>query len=162
MAKGCQFSILTNIEEDLAMMMTKNGLHLASLALLLSCAGPSLAESEVPNLVGKWSGKAEGALILKGEAPSKRVHATDAFFALTYSLDFTEQQGRLVRGTRTSARYTEQVVCVIDYDNESIRCTDEDGVLDGELENNNEITYHYHHVSAEESVVAVGVMTRDQ
>ena len=43
-----------------------------------------------------------------------------------------------------------------------IRCTDEDGVLDGELENYNEITYHYHHVSPEESVVAVGVMTRDK
>ena len=79
---------------------------------------------------------------------------------LTYSLEFTEQQGRLVRGTRTSERYTEKVVCATDYDNESIRCTDEDGMLDGKLVNTNEITYHYHHVSPEESVVAVGVMTR--
>ena len=142
------------------MMNFKKRLPLLSLALLMSCAGSSLAESDVPNLVGKWAGKAEGALILKGAAPSQRVHATDALFALTYSLDFTEQQGRLVRGTRTSERYTEKVVCAIDYDNESIRCTDEDGMLDGKLVNTNEITYHYHHVSLEESVVAVGVMTR--
>ena len=52
------------------MMNLKRRLPLLSLALLLSCAGPSLAESDVPNLVGKWAGKAEGAVMLKGEAPS--------------------------------------------------------------------------------------------
>ena len=142
------------------MMNLKRRLPLLSLALLLSCAGPSLAESDVPNLVGKWAGKAEGAVMLKGEARSQRVHAVGDFHVLTFSLDLTEQQGRLVRGTRTSERYTEKVVCALDYDNESIRCTDEDGMLDGKLVNTNEITYHYHHVSPEESVVAVGVMTR--
>lgn len=33
-------------------------------------------------------------------------------------------------------------------------------MLDGKLVKTKEITYHYHPVSPEESVVAVGVMTR--
>ncbi len=127
---------------------------------LLMGAGNSLAGNDIPNLVGTWQVRSEAAEIMMGTQPTAKSIASGDYQQLAFEITFTEQRGRLLHGFSKSATVTEKMVCAINFDNEGLHCTDEDGVRDAKIVANDKIVFHYHHVTPEESVVAVGVMTR--
>jgi len=127
-----------------------------SFALIAFAATSCLAESDIPNLVGKWTGEKEFAKILKTEGPVGRSHTPhEEFGKINVDVEFTMQKGRLLKGTKTSEKWSERLVCVIDYDNKGLYCTDENGMFDGQLVGKDEIVFHYHHVTSDNSIVSV-------
>jgi hypothetical protein len=131
----------------------------ASLMLLLA-AGVCFAAPEIPNLVGTWTVKAEGAVFAKGTAPGSKTHHAGDFSTLTAEAVVTAQQGRVVRGTFKSARATENFVAVIGFDNKSFFYADEDGASDGRIVSKDRIDVVYRHVTAHDTVVGIGTWTR--
>jgi hypothetical protein len=119
------------------------------------------AESDVFNLIGTWAGKTEGAKILLADTPNPKSHGShEEFYNMALEYEFTKQEGRLFHGTKKSAKFTEKVVCAVDYDNENIHCTDENGIVDGKIVSKDKITTHYHHVTPEETVVSICAFQR--
>jgi hypothetical protein len=113
------------------------------------------ADQGIPDLVGQWEGHGEFAKILRKEAPTLKSHVTyNEFGSLAIDYRFTEQKGRLLKGTKTSPSKTEKVVCAIGYDNKSIHCTDEDGAENGQIVNDHEIIVYYQHINEDYSVVS--------
>ena len=140
----------------------KERVVVAVAALMAMGTGNAVAEDKLPNLLGKWTGIQEYALILKTEAPTLPMHAVkDEFGQFSIDYEFTQQEGRLLKGVKTSASKTEKIVCAIGYDKDDLHCTDENGHLDGEIEHDGqEIIGHYHHVTSDNSVVATVKLTR--
>jgi hypothetical protein len=67
-----------------------------------------------------------------------------------------------MHGTFKSNRATENFVAAIGYDNKTIYHADEDGFFEGKLIDKDTIEFVYRHVTPTESVVAVGVYTRNK
>jgi hypothetical protein len=132
-----------------------------SFALIAFGATNCLAESDIPNLAGKWTGEKEFAKILKTESPIGRSHTPhEEFGKINVIVEFTMQEGRLLKGTKTSEKWSEQLVCAIDYDNRGLYCTDENGMFDGQLVGTDAIIFHYHHVASDNSVVSIMKLTK--
>lgn len=132
---------------------------IALLAFILT-AGTCLADSAIPNLVGTWTVKTEGGVLLKGSASGPKTHHSGEFSTLTAETVVTRQQGRIFHGTFTSPKATEKFVGVIGMDNKSIYLADEDGFIEGKIVNNNRIESVYRHVTASDTVIGVGTWTR--
>ena len=115
----------------------------------------------LPNLVGDWQATGESAKILKKEVPAVKSHGAHTEFTSTsIEYNFTEQQGRLLKGTKVSENRTEKFVCAIGFDNKSIRCTDEDGLQEGQLVSDNEIIMYYHQIDDDISVINQAKLTK--
>jgi hypothetical protein len=152
----------SHAQQQRGIMMTSLQSIPTAIALtgLLIGASNSLAGDDIPNLVGTWKVQSEAAEIMMGTRPTAKSIASGDFQQNAFEIIFTEQQGRLLHGVTKSTSVTEKMVCAINYDNVGLHCTDEDGVREAKIVNNDKIVFHYHHVTPEESVVAVGVMTR--
>jgi hypothetical protein len=109
-------------------------------------------------LVGTWSVKSEGALMAHGKGAGEFTHWTKGQKTLVGEVRITSQEGRVVRGVFTSKK-PEPFIGVIGLD-KKLYLADEDGTLDGRIVNKNTIEVIYRHVSAKDTVVAVGVWTR--
>lgn len=132
-----------------------------SFTLIAFVATNCFAESDIPNLVGKWVGEKEFAKILKAESPVEKSHTPHKEFGrIAIDCEFTTQQGRLLKGAKTSENWSEKLVCAIDYDNKGLHCTDENGMFDGQIVGKDEIVMHYHHVASDNSVVAIMKLAR--
>jgi hypothetical protein len=119
------------------------------------------ADPEIPNLVGHWEATGEFAKMLKKDVPAVKGHgAHTEFGSLSIEFEFTEQKGRLLKGTKTSPSKTEKVVCTIGYDNKSLHCADEDGINDGQIINNHEIILYYYRINEDYSVVSEAKLTK--
>ena len=137
-------------------MIMKHSVSSISLTFLMFGDSVCYAEPEVFNLLGTWAGKTEGAKILISGTPNPKTHGShEEFYNFALEYNFTKQDGRLFHGTKKSAKFTEKVVCAVDYDNENIHCTDENGIVDGKIVGKDKIFAHYHHVTPEESVVSI-------
>lgn len=123
-------------------------------------AGVCLADSTIPNLVGTWTVKAEGGILLKGSAPGSKTHHAGEFSALSAEAVVTKQQGRVLHGIFTSPKATEKFIAVIGLDNKSFYFADEDGTMDGKIMNKDKIEIVYRHVTTSDTVVAVGTWIR--
>ena len=142
-------------------MIMKHSVSSISLTLLMFGASVCYAEPEVFNLLGTWAGKTEGAKILISGTPNPKSHGShEEIFNFTFENEFTKQDGRLFHGIKKSAKLTEKMVCAVDYDNENIHCTDENGIVDGKIAGKDKILAHYHHVTPEESVVIISTWER--
>ena len=143
-------------------MNMKERVVFALVALLAVGTGNTVAEDKQANLLGKWTGIQEYALIRKTEVPTLPMHAVkDEFGQFSIDYEFTQQEGRLLKGVKTSVTKTERIVCAIGHDKDDLHCTDENGHLDGEIEHDGqEIIGHYHHVTSDNSVVALVKLTR--
>ena len=65
----------------------------------LFCVSVCMADSDIPNLVGTWTVKSEGGLLLKGKEPGPKTNYTDAFGTLNAEAVITKQQGRIIHGS---------------------------------------------------------------
>ena len=57
----------------------KKSICVASLLIALFCVSVCQADSDIPNLVGTWTIKSEGGLLLKANKPGPKTNYTDAF-----------------------------------------------------------------------------------
>ncbi|MDQ7824879.1 MAG: hypothetical protein RDV48_18920 [Candidatus Eremiobacteraeota bacterium] len=132
----------------------------ALLVMFLFSAAACFAAQEIPNLVGTWTAKAEGGVMVKGEKPGAKTHYTEPFGTLSAEITIEKQQGRVLHGTFKSPRATEKFIAIIGRDNKKMYYADEDGFLDGTIIDKNTLEVVYRHVTAKDAVVAVGVWTR--
>jgi len=132
------------------------------IVIMAFLAGTSLcfAESGIPNLVGTWSVKANGGVITKGGAPGAKTHHSGQFSTISGEAVVTKQQGRVLHGTFTTSKATESFIAVIGMDNKGFFFADEDGSINGQIVNKDKINAVYRHVTATDTVVAVGTWTR--
>ncbi len=140
--------------------MTKR-LTLATLVLLLGGVALCSAGSDVPSLLGKWATKSEGGLLLRADQPGKTTHWEPKQTVLEGELTVTEQNGRVLYGVFKSPKLEEPFVGAIGLDNR-LYFADTDGYFDGTIIDANTIQIIYRHVSASDTVVAVGVWTRKE
>jgi hypothetical protein len=124
------------------------------------CSSYCLAASNIPNLVGTWSVKGEGGMLLKADNPGEKTHRTPEQTTITAEAKVLEQKGRVIKGEFISPRATEKFIAVIALDNKSLYYADEDGTMDMKIIDKDTIQIVYRHVTASESVVAVGTWKR--
>ncbi len=122
--------------------------------------GICFAEPAIPNLVGTWTVKAEGAVLRKGATPGAKTHHSGDFDTLTAEAVVTKQQGRVLHGTFKSPRAAENFIAVIGPDNKSFFCADEDGTIEGKIVRKDKMEVIYRHVTTSDAVIAVGTWTR--
>ena len=132
--------------------------HLVLISFVGAATG--FADSGIPNLVGTWMVKAEGGVILRGPEQGPNTHHKGEFSALNAEVVISKQQGRVVHGEFKSQRATEKFVAVIGHDNETLYYADQDGFLEGEIEDIDTVRVIYRHVGPNDVVAAVGVWTR--
>ncbi|MEE9914079.1 MAG: hypothetical protein K4571_20390 [Deltaproteobacteria bacterium] len=122
--------------------------------------GICFADSDIPNLVGTWTTEVQGGVVLKGAKHGAKTHHRGEFSSLKGEWIVTKQDGRVLHGTFKSPRATEKFVAVIAMDNRSLYLADEDGFLDGQIVNQDQMNFIYRHSGAKDTVVAVGTMMR--
>ena len=130
--------------------------------LLIALLGLSvcLADSTIPDLVGTWTIKTEGGVLIKGNEPGLKTHHTGAFSTLNAEAVITKQQGRIMQGTFKSPKATENFIAAIGLDNKTLYYADEDGFLEGKIIDKDTIEVVYRHVTPADTVIGVGVFTR--
>jgi hypothetical protein len=117
--------------------------------------------TDFPDLTDTWIVTSEGGSMLKSDTPGQYSHHTHDFDNLTATWVITSQKGRVVHGNFTSATgNNESGVGVISMDNNNVYFVDIDGFLDLHIINNDMMTLVYRHVTANDSVAAVGIWTR--
>lgn len=142
------------------MSTMKQAAAITSVLVFLLGAGTCFAGSSIPNLVGTWTVKAEGGVLVKGTAPGVKTHHASEFSTLTAEAVVTEQQGRVLHGTFSSPRATEKFIAVIGPDNKNFYYADEDGTMEGKIVNKDRMDLIYRHVTTTDTVIAVGTWTR--
>ncbi len=130
------------------------------LLTVLFATGICFADSGIPNLVGTWAVKTEGALLLKGGAAGVKTHHNGEFSTLKAEAVVTEQKGRVLHGIFKSSRATEKFVAVIAVDNKGFYLADEDGFMEGQVINKDNIDVIYRHSTPADTVVAAGTWVR--
>ncbi len=128
--------------------------------VFLSGAGICYAGSAIPNMVGTWSVKSEGGVLLKGSASGSKTHHTGEFSSLSAEAVVTKQQGRVLHGIFKSPKVTENFIAVIGQDNKSFHYADADGFIDGKIVGKDKVEVIYRHVTDSDTVIAVGTWTR--
>jgi len=138
-----------------------NIIGLLLLVIFMIMSSICLASQEIPNLVGHWKVKVEGATLIRDKNIGKSAHFGDENqTTLEAEADITRQKGRVIYGTFKSSRATEQFVGVIGHDNKSMYYADEDGYDDCKIINNDTMEIVYRHVTPQQTTVAIGKWTR--
>jgi len=124
--------------------------------------GTCFADSDIPNLMGTWTVRADGGVLLKGESSRSKTHHSGEFSTLTAEAVVIKQQGRVLYGTFKSPRTTEKFIAVIGMDNKTFYFVDEDGFMEGNIVSKDKMNVIYRHVTADDIVVGVGTWTREK
>jgi len=140
-------------------MMKRTAFMIAVFVFLLG-AGACFADSAIPNMVGNWTVKAEGGVLIKGGTAGAKTHHTGDFSTLTAEVTVTKQQGRIVYGTFKSSKAAENFIAAIGMDSKSFYYADEDGTMEGKIVGKNKMNVIYRHVTSTDTVIAVGTWTR--
>jgi hypothetical protein len=149
---------ISHKEEEMGIMM-RTAVMVTAFAFLL-WAGVCFADSAIPNLVGTWTVKSEGGVFLKSGTAGSKTHHTGEFSTLVGEQIVTKQKGRVLHGIFKCPKATERFIAVIGMDNKSFYLADEDGTMEGRIVNKDRIEFVYRHVTAADTTIAVGVMTR--
>jgi hypothetical protein len=150
--------------------MKKIAISLIGVAFLLG-TGICFAESGIPNLVGTWTVQTEGVVMFKGNTPATgSMHGGEAsdlkadgsikHVSRQSKVVVTAQQGRVLHGTFTSEKATENFIMVIGWGNKTVHLADHDGFFDGNIVNKDKINFIYRHVGANDTVVLTGTWAR--
>jgi hypothetical protein len=131
----------------------------ATASVFLAGASAGLVDAKVPNLVGTWTVKAEGGVLVRGDKTGKTAHWEKGQVTLEAEAVITEQKGRVIYGTFASKKNKENFIAVI-RDDGHFFFADEDGFLEGKLIDKDTIETVYRHVTATETVISLGVWTR--
>jgi len=129
-------------------------------AIPLAFGSICMADANIPNLVGTWTVKAEGGVVVKGADQGPGTHHKGPFSTLAAEAVISEQQGRVVHGTFKSPRASEKFIAVIGHDNKTFHYADQDGFIDGRIIDKDTIEIVYRHVTVNDIVAAVGIWTR--
>lgn len=135
-----------------------NLIFLAGLCITGNCLAQDV-HTEVPNLVGTWTGEARGEALTSGETLGSKTHWSREFSHVNFEYVVTAQEGRFIRGIMRSPKATEHFRAFISQDNK-ILFADEDGSAEGWILGRNRIYFLYRHITPSETVVAVSVWTR--
>lgn len=139
--------------------MKQTAIMISILVILLS-ANTSLADPGIPNMVGTWTVKAVGGVLIKGGTSGSKTHHDSEFSTLNAEAVVTKQQGRVLHGTFKSPKAAENFIAVIGLDNKSFYYADEDGVLEGKIVSKDKMEVVYRHVTPSDTAVGVGTWTR--
>ena len=132
-----------------------------TLSSSLEQPSPDIAQSNIPNLTGIWNVESIGSVMPKLDMPGKWTHHKDSYSHLSAQAVVTDQQGRVLHGMFTAPLgKNESFIAVIGMDNSSLYFADQDGFMDLKIVNNDLMTGIYRHVSANDTVVALGRWTR--
>lgn len=142
------------------MNMKKTAVSITLLVCLLGTGVCFAAGSGIPNLVGTWIVKAEGAVMIKSGAAGVKTHHSGELSTLTAEAVVTRQEGRVLHGTFKSPKATENFIAVIGADNKSFYYADEDGFIEGKIVGKDRMDVIYRHVTSNDTVVGVGTWTR--
>ena len=142
------------------MLKMKRGVVIITVFVFLLGTGTCFAESAVPNMVGTWTVKAEGGVLVKGNASGSKTHHSGEFSALTAEAVVAKQQGRVLHGIFKSPKATENFIAVIGPDNKRFYYADEDGTMEGRIVNKDKMEMIYRHVTPSDTVVGVGTWIR--
>jgi len=149
--------IINQKEEE---MNTMKQTAVITVVVFLLGVGNCFAESAIPNMVGTWTVKAEGGVLLKGSTSGAKTHHGGEFSTLNAEAVVTKQQGRVLHGIFKSPKATENFIAVIGQDNKSFYYADEDGSLEGKIVSKDKMEIIYRHVTPSDTVVGVGTWTR--
>ena len=102
------------------------------IAALLAPATFALAQTDVPDLKGSWSGTAE---IVHRSEVAEHVDPTakPSFLTLPFTITIEQQEGRGFAGSLASARASDPLIGRIRSDGRRLHMVDNDGTLTGEL-----------------------------
>jgi len=149
---------------------TRTGLAISGALTLLCCiAGTVCAADQVPNIKGKWVGKTHS--IVAGVAPhwpsNRGTFEKPGMFEKDLVIDVTNQEGRRFWGVQTfsgSGENTHEPMIgeLTGKENKTIVLVDRDGYLDGQLVDDNTLTFCYRQAggSAGGSVVSCSELKR--
>jgi len=140
--------------------MKKSVCIVSLLIVTLFCVSVCLADSDIPNLVGTWTLKSEGGVLLKATESGPKTLHTGPFSTLNAEAVITKQQGRIIHGSVKSPKATKNFIGAIGHDNKTIYYADEEGLLEGKLIDKDTMEIIYRHVTPADAVVAVGLWTR--
>ena len=140
--------------------MKKSVCIVSLLIVTLFCVSVCLADSDIPNLVGTWTLKSEGGVLLKGTESGPKTLHTGPFSTLNGEAVITKQQGRTIHGSVKSPKATKNFVGAIGHDNKIMYYAGHDGFLEGKLIDKDTMEIIYRHVTPADAVVAVGLWTR--
>ena len=116
---------------------------------------------KIPNLTGTWDVETHGGVIQKSAVPGQYTHHKGRYDTLSAQAVITDQNGRVMHGTlNASLGAEESFVGVIGMDNKTFYYADYDGILDGQIVNDNLINVVYRQVTANDTVIGVGTWTR--
>lgn len=138
----------------------KRSICFACVLITVLSVSVCLAESDIPDLVGTWTVKGEGGVIIRGDKPGPTTHYKDGFGSLDAEAVVTKQQGRIMHGIFKSPSASEKFIAAIGPDNTTIYYADQDGFIDGKIINKDTIEVVYRQVTSVDTVVAVGIWTR--
>ena len=130
---------------------TRAAVAIPGALMLLSCiAGTAWAADQVPNIKGKWVGKTHS--IVAGSAPhwpsNRGTFEKPGMFEKDLVIEVTNQEGRRFWGMQTFSGNNEStheamIGELTGKDNKTVVLVDRDGYLDGQLVDDNTMTFCY-------------------
>jgi hypothetical protein len=142
------------------MTTMKQAAVMITVLVVLLGGNTCFAESAIPNMVGTWTVKAEGGVLLRGSTSGLKTHHTGEFSTLTAEAVVTKQQGRVFHGTFKSPKASESFIAAIGLDCKSVYYADEDGTMEGKIVNKNKMEVVYRHVTTSDTAIGVGTWIR--
>ncbi len=116
---------------------------------------------KIPNLTGTWNVESQSGVIQKSAVPGQWTHQQSLYDSLSAQAVITDQKDRVMHGKlNASSGADESFVAVIGMDNKTFYYADYDGILDGQIVNDNLINVVYRQVTANDTVIGVGTWTR--
>jgi hypothetical protein len=126
------------------------GTALVCALTFVACVHPALAADKVPDIKGKWVGKTHS--IVAGTAPhwpsNRGTFEKPGLFEKDVVIEVTNQEGRRFWGTQTftgNGEKTQEPMIgeLTGKDNKTLVLVDTDGYLNGQLINNNTLSFCY-------------------
>jgi hypothetical protein len=118
--------------------------QLAAIALLACSTIGAAAQSDIPNLVGTWTGTFTGG-VRKGGGDLAPADATPTFvhegMNRVYTLKIVEQNGRGIVGSWYSVKGSEDVQGVIRLDNQTVLFVDPDSYQSARILSQSELEF---------------------
>jgi hypothetical protein len=118
--------------------------QLAAVALLACSTVGVAAQSDIPNLVGTWTGTFTGG-VRKGGGDLAPADATPTFvhegMNRVYTLKIVEQNGRGIVGSWSSVKGSEDVQGVIRLDNQTVLFVDPDSYQSARILSQSELEF---------------------
>ena len=131
------------------------------IAALLAPATIASAQSDVPDLKGRWTGTTE--VVLRSKV-SEHINPTGqtTFTTIPFTIMIERQDGYRFAGTWASARATDPLIGMFRSDGKRLHMVDNDGTLTGELLEPDEMEVCRTEVAPDSMTVLCGIFTRER